>query len=537
MSDNSQSERIRNPFTSREREFLRSLSGYAKDNDLLTGYQRKVLYEGGHYNYVFVGRLAKVNDALADMHDALTSDDAQYAHEIRMKGYRIFLKKQAEVGNAEIQSLLGDCYRLGIYGLDQDDEAASYWYRQSSEQGDGLAKMRLAEQLLDDGEGDVDEAIDLLRTSIDAGNYEAATILGLCFLEGEHVEQDIGSGLKYLHLAAENDDDDAQYELGFLYCKGEHVKQDFKKAMSFFELSAEKNNYRALFEIGFCYDNGQGVEEDEFKAFAYYEKASENGSAVADYFIGMQRFTGIGCKEDHGLAFESFCEALNNNIEEAHIWLGTCYLHGSGTPPNYEMANHHFEAAAGFDPRAELTLGDMKRSGKGCEVNYKAAFRHYLSAAEDGDDEAMMAVGRAFYYGEGVDEDGLEAVKWLSLAAEEKEDEALYLLGDCYIQGFGVDADEKRGIELTKEAAEQGNEDALERLSELGHAPPQDRSQVNNVHDLGGDLTTLARIAYQKTMQQRQRGVHKTNNSNVVNFSTDHVDTIENAMREIDDTV
>ena len=88
-----------------------------------------------------------------------------------------------------------------------------------------------------------------------------------------------------------------------------------------------------------------------------------------------------------------------------------------------------------------------------------------------------------------------------------------------------------------KEAAEQGNEDALERLSELGHAPPQDRSQVNNVHDLGGELTNLARIAYQKTMQQRQRDVQKTNNANVVNFSTDHVDTIENAMREIDDTV
>ncbi len=38
-------EQIRTPFTSREREFLRSLSAYAKDNNLLSGNQRKVLFE------------------------------------------------------------------------------------------------------------------------------------------------------------------------------------------------------------------------------------------------------------------------------------------------------------------------------------------------------------------------------------------------------------------------------------------------------------------------------------------------------------
>ena len=38
-------EQIRTPFTSREREFLRSLSAYAKKNNLLSGYQRKDLFE------------------------------------------------------------------------------------------------------------------------------------------------------------------------------------------------------------------------------------------------------------------------------------------------------------------------------------------------------------------------------------------------------------------------------------------------------------------------------------------------------------
>ena len=45
MTDNKKRERIRTPFTSKEHEFLRSLSAYAKDNNLLSGYQRHVLFE------------------------------------------------------------------------------------------------------------------------------------------------------------------------------------------------------------------------------------------------------------------------------------------------------------------------------------------------------------------------------------------------------------------------------------------------------------------------------------------------------------
>ena len=45
MTDNKKGERIRTSFTGREREFLRSLSAYAKDNNLLSGYQRKVMFE------------------------------------------------------------------------------------------------------------------------------------------------------------------------------------------------------------------------------------------------------------------------------------------------------------------------------------------------------------------------------------------------------------------------------------------------------------------------------------------------------------
>jgi diphthamide synthase (EF-2-diphthine--ammonia ligase) len=49
-------ERIRSPFTSREREFLRSLAGIAKDQKLLSGYERKLLFEGGEYHQIVEDR-------------------------------------------------------------------------------------------------------------------------------------------------------------------------------------------------------------------------------------------------------------------------------------------------------------------------------------------------------------------------------------------------------------------------------------------------------------------------------------------------
>ena len=45
MTDDKKGERIRTPFISRECEFLRSLTAYAKDNNLLSVYQRKDLFE------------------------------------------------------------------------------------------------------------------------------------------------------------------------------------------------------------------------------------------------------------------------------------------------------------------------------------------------------------------------------------------------------------------------------------------------------------------------------------------------------------
>ena len=53
------SQRVKTPFENLEREKLQSWSKFAKEKGILDGYQRKVIYEAGKYNNIFLSRLSK----------------------------------------------------------------------------------------------------------------------------------------------------------------------------------------------------------------------------------------------------------------------------------------------------------------------------------------------------------------------------------------------------------------------------------------------------------------------------------------------
>ena len=137
-------DKTKNPFTSREREFLISLSSWSKQRGLLGGFERKVLYEAGHYNFVFVTRLSKINTALTELEDHLSSADGKYAEDIRNRGYQIFLDHTARQGSAVSQYFLGEAYLYGLYGFEMDDDIAVEWFSKAADQEYGDAVFELA---------------------------------------------------------------------------------------------------------------------------------------------------------------------------------------------------------------------------------------------------------------------------------------------------------------------------------------------------------------------------------------------------------
>ena len=87
-------DKVKSPFSRQQRNQLLAWSKFAKESDLLNGYQRKVIYEGGHYNYVFISRLNQITDALRSLRDHLEDDEDDLADEILCCSYVCFWKRR-----------------------------------------------------------------------------------------------------------------------------------------------------------------------------------------------------------------------------------------------------------------------------------------------------------------------------------------------------------------------------------------------------------------------------------------------------------
>ena len=83
-------DKVKSPFSRQQRNQLLAWSKFAKELDVLNGYQRKVIYEGGHYNYVFISRLNQITDALRSLRDHLEDDEDDLADEILCCSYVCF---------------------------------------------------------------------------------------------------------------------------------------------------------------------------------------------------------------------------------------------------------------------------------------------------------------------------------------------------------------------------------------------------------------------------------------------------------------
>ncbi|MBQ8907244.1 MAG: sel1 repeat family protein [Clostridia bacterium] len=119
------------------------------------------------------------------------------------------------------------------------------------------------------------------------GYAEGAYNLGVCYEQGDGVEQDFEKAVYWYTQAAEKGYDKAQYNLGVCYTNGYGVEQDNEEAIRLYKLAAEQGNMYARFNLAVCYMQGIGVEPDVFVALEYMQQAAEQGHPTAREFLGM----------------------------------------------------------------------------------------------------------------------------------------------------------------------------------------------------------------------------------------------------------
>ncbi len=205
------------------------------------------------------------------------------------------------------------------------------------------------EEILEDSVGYAISLLDGLSTSFQ--EQKAITILTEC---------------------AARRDAQAMNALGLAYMQGIGVKQEVDKAIEWLEKAGECGYSRAYQNLGTLYKYARaGVEQDFEKAFYYFRKGVEVGGVSALYDVGYMLYKGLGCTQDYSQAADYFQQGGDRDFPPCMYMLGLCYRNGYGREKDPERARFWLDRAARYNYRAafdELTNHEAENSYNAPEV-------------------------------------------------------------------------------------------------------------------------------------------------------------------------
>ena len=124
---------------------------------------------------------------------------------------------------------------------------------------------------------DYKHAIPLLENQVQAGNPQAAQLLGLLYEFGTAVPKDYKKALDFYSFAAKGGSIAANFNIGELYFQGIGIDSDLEKARFWFQKGASRGSPLAQFRLGNIYQDGLGVQPDQKKAYVWFSLAVAGG--------------------------------------------------------------------------------------------------------------------------------------------------------------------------------------------------------------------------------------------------------------------
>lgn len=239
------------------------------------------------------------------------------------------------------------------------------------------------------------EAERMYRRDAENGNMVAQYNLGLCYEEGNGVDQNYAEAAQWFAKAAQQGSADAQVRLGILYAVGEGVKKNLSSARELFQKAAEQGHVDAQWLLGRMYFRGEGVSIDWMEAKKWLYPAAEQGKSEAqDYLAYIYYVGGYGVTQDYNLAFKWFKTSAEQGFDEAQFYIGNCYWFGRGTKKDVFSSIEWWEKAADQgNSQAQYNLGVCYEKGYGgMFADKEEARKWYQKAANGGFEPAMNAI-------------------------------------------------------------------------------------------------------------------------------------------------
>ena len=136
--------------------------------------------------------------------------------------------------------------------------------------------------------GEYRKAYDILEPLAEKGSARAQFRLGVLYLRGRGVTQNIDAGAKWIRkafpniqVAATAGEAWAQADLGSLYQTGLLVVQNDREAVRWYRAAAEQGYAGAQTNLGAMYADGKGVSKNRAEAVRWLKLAAEQGDKVA----------------------------------------------------------------------------------------------------------------------------------------------------------------------------------------------------------------------------------------------------------------
>ena len=150
-------------------------------------------------------------------------------------------------------------YLLGLTlltgdGLPRDRAAGMVWVVRAAEQGEPDAARNVAGRMRNGEAIQIDETkvAAALKPQADAGDVASMRALGLMYIGGRGVKQDLAAGLGLLKRAVEKGSSDAEKDLSQLYLNGApDLPANRPEAMKWLAVSARHGNVDAMVSLGY----------------------------------------------------------------------------------------------------------------------------------------------------------------------------------------------------------------------------------------------------------------------------------------------
>lgn len=300
-------------------------------------------------------------------------------------------------------------------------------------------------------------------------------------------QTNIDPNISGLLTKANRGNKDAMYELGLRYITGSGVAQDVKEGEALLRKAVQKGHVLAKKDLSILISYGicQGTPEEAFKLM----KEASNKEILSCYNLGYYYQTGYGTPVDYKKAAELYKKAVKYDIGLAKNNLALLYWDGLGVEQSYATAldlliNASYERRDGLNqssiPLANYNLGHMYMNGWGVKKDSKIAMARFEQAALYQLPQALFICGMG-YYNQGYEPIGLtdvpldyeKSAKYLQMfmdhpsAPEELKAEAAKNLSALYRFGRGVERDEDKADHYAKIAVKDGHNEALKSTLDI----------------------------------------------------------------------